>query len=441
MLIANKELHYQNEEKGKRATELSAANHELAFQNREKEKRADEVMIANKELHYQNEEKEKRAAELSIANIELAFQNKEKEKRAEELIIANKELNFQNEEKGKRAAELSVANQELAFQNREKEKRADELMIANKELRYQNEEKVKRAEELKIANRELSYQNEEKEKRAEELILANKELKYQNEEKEKRAAELVIARDKAQTSDRLKTAFLNNISHEIRTPLNGILGFASLIVQPDNTAEDNDELLGFLNSSTQRLIDTINDYMDISLINSNNMEAHLQLVDIGILLGNVFESFREACAQKKLKFNMQLPANENVYNLNTDRNILIKAISKLLDNSVKYTNEGTITLGFEINANEIQIFVKDDGIGIEPDVQDRIFDSFMQGNVTNNRDYEGSGLGLSIAKGMVELLGGKIRLESKKDHGTQVFLPLPGAGRMSMLNQTSYSMR
>ena len=183
LLIANKELVFQNEEKEKRAAELIIANKELVFQNEEKEKRAAELIIANKELVFQNEEKEKRAAELIIANKELVFQNEEKEKRAAELIIANKELVFQNEEKEKRAAELIIANKELVFQNEEKEKRAAELIIANKELVFQNEEKEKRAAELIIANKELVIQNEDKEKRAAELVIANKELVFQIEER------------------------------------------------------------------------------------------------------------------------------------------------------------------------------------------------------------------------------------------------------------------
>ena len=191
--VANKELAYQNDEKGIRAEELSIANKELAFQNDEKEKRAAELIIANKELAFQNDEKEKRAAELIIANKELAFQNDEKEKRAQELIVANRELAFQNDEKEKRAAELSIANSELAFQNDEKEKRAAELSIANTELAFQNNEKEKRAAELILANKELAFQNDEKEKRAAELILANKELAFQYDEKEKRAAELILA--------------------------------------------------------------------------------------------------------------------------------------------------------------------------------------------------------------------------------------------------------
>ncbi|MEX2143179.1 MAG: HD domain-containing phosphohydrolase, partial [Anaerolineales bacterium] len=173
--LANKELHFQNEEKEKRAAELVLANKELHFQNEEKEKRAAELALANQELAFQNEEKEKRAAELALANQELAFQNEEKEKRAAELALANKELHFQNEEKEKRAAELLVANQELAFQNEEKEKRAAELVLANQELHFQNEEKEKRAAELALANKELHFQNEEKEKRAAELVLANQE--------------------------------------------------------------------------------------------------------------------------------------------------------------------------------------------------------------------------------------------------------------------------
>src|SRR3989339_168834 len=132
---------------------------------KEKKSDEDELIIARKELAFQNEEKEKRAAELDIAKIELAHQDDEKEKRAAELILANKELVFQNEEKDKRAAELILANKELAFQNEEKEKRAAELGIANIELAHQDEEKEKRAAELDIANIELAYQNAEKEKR------------------------------------------------------------------------------------------------------------------------------------------------------------------------------------------------------------------------------------------------------------------------------------
>jgi len=153
-----------------------------------------ELLVANKELAFQNEEKGKRAAELVITNKKLAFQNEEKDKRAAELIVANKELAFQNEEKEKRAAELVLANRELIFQTGEKANRAAELVIADQELTFQSGEKADRAAELILANKELYFQNVEKDKRAAELVIANKELAFQNEEKEKRANELIIER-------------------------------------------------------------------------------------------------------------------------------------------------------------------------------------------------------------------------------------------------------
>ncbi len=363
--------------------------------------------------------------ELINTNKELVFQNIEKEKRAEELYIANKELLYQNEEKEKRADELIIANKELVFQNEEKVKRAEELIIANAELAFQNSEKENRAEELIIANKELAFQNEEKAKRATELIAANKELAFQNTEKEKGAAELMNAKDKAEASDRLKTAFINNISHEIRTPLNAILGFAPLIIQPDISKDEKEEFLKILNNSSNRLMNTVNDIMDISLIVSGNMEVHPQPTDISSLLTNVFEYFQEQGKKKNLKVKMEFPDYADNFILQTDGEILRKAISKLVDNSVKFTKEGTITLGFEIKNNNIEIFVKDTGKGIEKNSQELVFESYMQENVSNTRAFEGSGLGLSISKKMIELLGGKMHLESIINEGTTVFLTFP----------------
>ncbi|MFH1251167.1 MAG: response regulator [bacterium] len=146
-----------------------------------KRKRAEqELIIANKELAFQNEEKEKRAAELIIANKELVFQNEEKEKRAAELVIANKELSFQNEEKEKRAAELIIANKELVFQNEEKEKRAAELTIANKELVFQNEERKQAEEKLRASNQQLLDQTQELSRMATVVIDSNDAITIQD---------------------------------------------------------------------------------------------------------------------------------------------------------------------------------------------------------------------------------------------------------------------
>ena len=424
LIIANTELAFQNEEKEKRAAELHIANKELIFQNEEKEKRAAELIIANTELAFQNQEKEKRAAELGIANKELIFQNEEKEKRAAELIIANTELAFQNEEKEKRAAELIIANTELAFQNEEKEKRAAELSIANKEHIFQNEEKEKRAAELIIANTELAFQNQEKEKRAAELSIANTELVFQNKEKEKRAAELIIAKENAEESDKLKTAFLQNMSHEIRTPLNGIIGFSTLLNDEDLSKEDIKEYTSLINQSGKRLIEIVNNVLDISKIQTGQIEIKRKSILINSIFSNLFTFFSPVAVAKNicLNYNNQ---DDKFRTLFTDEAKLHQILTNLINNAIKFTKSGNIDFGYEMKDKYIQLYVKDSGIGIPAELFESIFDRFIQAEQTMVKNYEGAGLGLAISKGLVELLGGKIWVESEVSIGTTFFFTLP----------------
>ncbi len=284
--VANKALIFQNAEEEKRAAELIVANMELAFQNLEKEKRAAELLIANTELAYQNQEKENRAAELSIANTELAFQNAEKEKRAAELGIANEELIFQNAEKEKRAAELIVANMEMAFQNLEKEKRAAELLIANTELAYQNQEKENRAAELSVANTELAFQNVEKEKRSSELGIANEALIFQNAEKEKRAAELIVVnKELILKSEEKQQLFLNNRKKQkenkiLESTLSDLKAAQSLLIQSEKMASLG-ELAAGIAHEIQNPLNFVNNFSEVSseLIEDMNQEIDLGNMD------------------------------------------------------------------------------------------------------------------------------------------------------------------
>jgi signal transduction histidine kinase len=200
--------------------------------------------------------------ELIIANKELLFQNGEKEKRAKELIIANKELAYQNNEKEKRAAELIIANDELAFQNSEKEKRANELAIANKELAFQNSEKEKRAAELIIANKELVFQNQEKQKRADELIVANRELVFQNDEKQKKAEELTRAYDKIKSTEVFLKEYIHGLEemmfmthHKVRQPVANILGISQMLSQFISSPATLKKLIGYMEVSALILDD------------------------------------------------------------------------------------------------------------------------------------------------------------------------------------------
>ncbi|MFT5165318.1 MAG: signal transduction histidine kinase/CheY-like chemotaxis protein [Saprospiraceae bacterium] len=387
------------------------------------------LIIANKELVFQNELKEKRAAELDIANKELVFQNEEKEKRAAELDIANKELVFQNEEKEKRAAELDIANKELVFQNEEKEKRAAELDIANKELVFQNEEKEKRAAELDIANKELVFQNEEKEKRAAELNIANKELIFQNDEKEKRAAELVIAKEQAEQSDRLKTAFLANMSHEIRTPMNGVLGFASILKEADLSGEEQKSYLELMEKSGTRMLNIINDIVDISKIEAGLMEVQLNESNINEQIDYIYTFFKPEMDKKKIQFfsKKSLSAKEAI--INTDREKVYAILTNLVKNAIKYTTKGSIEFGYNLKTehqiNILEFFVKDTGIGIPKDRQKDIFERFIQSDITDRMALQGAGLGLSISKAFVALLGGDIWVNSEKGKGSTFYFTIP----------------
>jgi signal transduction histidine kinase/PleD family two-component response regulator len=399
-------------------------NDELLFQNEEKIKRAAELLIANKELAFQSLEKKKRAKELVIANIELAFQSVEKEKRAAELIIANKELQFQNEEKEKRANELIIANKELHFQNEEKEKRASELVIANKELHFQNKEKEKRASELVIANKELHFQNKEKEKRANELIIANKELQFQNEEKEKRASELIIAKEKAEESDKLKTAFLQNMSHEIRTPLNGIIGFSTLLTYEDVSQEEIKEYSTIISQSGNRLIEIVNNVLDISKIETGQIIIEPKAIVIDEICADLLNFFTPVARAKKITLNY-VNQNDKTQKIYTDEAKLHQILTNLINNAVKFTKTGSIDFGFETKGNFVQFYVKDTGIGIPAELHDKVFIRFIQAEQSMTKNYEGAGLGLAISKGLVELLGGKIWVESVVGKGTTFFFKLP----------------
>jgi len=233
--------------------------------------------------------------------------------------------------------------------------------------------------------------------------------------------ELIRAKEKAESSDKLKTAFLNNISHEVRTPLNGILGFSEFVIQPDLPQEEKESYLKILNESSERLINTITNYMDISLIVSGNMPVKSKPVDLLLILDKVYKKYLPKCKTKNLEFSKQIPFGTKTQ-LISDDGLLEKALTHLVDNAIKFTTKGIITLGLNFADNDFELFVKDTGSGIDPEAQSTVFQIFMQEEVVDTRGYDGSGLGLSIAKGLVELMGGKIRMNSEKGKGSEFYV-------------------
>jgi PAS domain S-box-containing protein len=236
---------------------------------------------------------------------------------------------------------------------------------------------------------------------------------------------LRLAKEKAEASDRLKTEFLNNISHEVRTPLNGILGFAEIISMQDLSEEEKKDSLAMLFESSNRLLNTITNYMDISLITSGSLSVNKKNFIPSTILQKIFNNFEPACLSKKLNLFLEIPEQSENHHINSDPEICLKIISHFLDNAVKFTESGDIHFGYNLEDEQLVFFVRDTGIGINLISFNSIFERFVKEGQGSYKVTEGSGLGLSIARGMSEAIGGKITLESKPGAGSCFFLTIP----------------
>lgn len=244
-------------------------------------------------------------------------------------------------------------------------------------------------------------------------------------QRQKSILDLQNAFVKAEASDKLKTAFINNISHEIRTPLNGILGFTEMSLNPDTTQEDHELFFSVIKKSSKRLLNTITSYMDISMLVSGTMEISRRPSNLDKLIKEISADFSEISATKGVELKISKPDLAEPVILNTDIEKLRKIISHLLDNAFKFTQKGFITLGYEITDSNLEFSIRDTGTGIKTDALHYIFDAFMQADVSSTRGYEGSGLGLTIANGLVKLLGGNLRIDSERGVGSTLYFTLP----------------
>lgn len=255
--------------------------------------------------------------------------------------------------------------------------------------------------------------------------LLEQKVKERTAELELANQELLAAKERAESSDRLKTAFIQNISHEIRTPLNGILGFSDLLVEPDTSVADKEQFLSMIQQSSNRLLSTIDDYVNIAMIVSGNMKVNYETIDVNAVLRDTWSQFMEKMEAKGLDFKMSIAHNNAGVTIETDLSMLKRVLFHLLDNAIKFTHKGTIDLGYEVKQDVVEFFIKDTGIGVKEDIQEKIFEIFMQEDMATTRGHEGSGLGLSIVKGLLMLLGGDIRLESIKGEGSVFYFTLP----------------
>ncbi|WP_264521845.1 ATP-binding protein [Flavobacterium sp. N1994] len=477
--------------------ELLLANKELAFQNEEKEKRAAELVIANKELEHQNSEKEKRANELQVANKELLYQTGEKQDRADELVIANKELviadkelNFQNEEKEKRVfenKELEAYNYSLKLASqyslslieasrdplftispqgkitdtnqasvRVTEVSKEDLINTNFINYFTEPEKAKKGYEevfskgfvvdypLVLKDGKLTdvlfngavYKDEEgniigavvvarditEQKKAQKELIEAKtyaELASSIAEEAKIIAE--AATIKANEAVKSKQQFLSNMSHEIRTPMNAIIGFTKVVLKTELTAKQK-EYLTAIKMSGDALIVLINDILDLAKVDAGKMTFEKTPFKLKLSIKAMLHLFETKIQEKNLKlvthYDKDIPEV-----LVGDPVRLHQIILNLVSNAVKFTSVGKITVSVDLVSETdddvaIKFSVADTGIGISETKTEKIFENFQQATSSTSRIFGGTGLGLAIVKQLVEAQNGNIEVESTIGKGS-----------------------
>lgn len=244
-------------------------------------------------------------------------------------------------------------------------------------------------------------------------------------DRQKAEQELIIAKEKAEQSDRLKSAFLANMSHEIRTPMNGILGFAELLKKPQLTGEQQHKYISIIEKSGTRMLSIINDIVDISKIESGEIKVSISETNINEQVDYILYLFKTEFERKGLTLLLKstLPASEA--SIKTDHEKFHSILTNLIKNALKFTVKGSIELGYGKKGEFIEFFIKDTGVGIPKNRQKAVFERFVQADIGDKKAFQGAGLGLAISKAFVEMLGGKIWFESEEQKGSIFYFTIP----------------
>jgi signal transduction histidine kinase len=271
-----------------------------------------------------------------------------------------------------------------------------------------------------VANKETDYDNSD----VRQLTLLMDSV-WKISERILLIKDLTIAKEKAEESDRLKSAFLANMSHEIRTPMNGILGFTDLLLNPDLNSEEKKAFIKIVHQSGQRMLNTVDDIVEISKIEAGLVNVIEKETDINESVEELTRFFQLEAEKKGLSLILgKLLPVENK-KLMTDQTKLDSILTNLIKNAIKYTDSGIINVGCSQKGTEIEFYIKDTGIGIPTHRREAVFNRFEQADIEDKRAFQGSGLGLAISKSYIEMLGGKIWVESEEGKGSTFYFTLP----------------
>ncbi len=237
--------------------------------------------------------------------------------------------------------------------------------------------------------------------------------------------ELEEQKIRAEESDKMKSAFLANMSHEIRTPMNGILGFAELLESADYSSAEQSKFIGIIQKSGNRMLETINNIIDVSKLESGQEKMQIKEVNITDMMNELLNFFSSEAKDKGLK--LTLIDNHSTYNdpFYTDEYKLNSILTNLIKNALKFTPEGSVEIKYAIHEKMVEFWITDTGIGIAKDQQSSIFEQFVRADFSHSSKFEGSGLGLSISNAYVKLLNGRIHLESEPDMGSTFYVRIP----------------
>jgi signal transduction histidine kinase len=262
-----------------------------------------------------------------------------------------------------------------------------------------------------------------------ELLIIQKQLQNMNNQLEElvaiRTKELLLAKEKAEESDKLKTAFLANMSHEIRTPMNGILGFSQLLKEPDLSVQEKSKYIDTIDNSTHQLLSIITDILNISKIEAGEETTYSLFFNLRELLDEIKSFFLPLAKQKNLKLSLVNNLSPGIVNIKSDPFKLRQILDNLIGNAIKFTPKGKVEIAVTSKKDKLIFSIKDTGIGIDSSMHKVIFDRFRQVELTHSRKYGGTGLGLSLAKSYIEMLAGTIQLDSSLGKGSVFSFEVP----------------
>jgi len=279
--------------------------------------------------------------------------------------------------------------------------------------------------ERKKIEQKLIVAKEHAEKSEKNLQIKNEEYEALNEELKQTNDDLLLSKVKAEESDRLKTAFLQNLSHEIRTPLNAICGFSGMLNKPELSEEKRKSFTSIIQTSSNQLLSIVSDILTISSLETKQEKINIEKVCINNIIVDLLSIFKQQTKNQNISIYSRQSFSDEHSVIYTDKTKITQILSNLISNALKFTHEGFVEFGYNLKNNELEFYVKDSGIGIIPELHEKIFERFGQADRSINIKYGGTGLGLAISKGFAELLGGKIWVNSEIDKGSTFYFTIP----------------